>query len=537
MSERRDVVEAIQGLDAAELIAVREAVSRRLSEVSLAPLSDDQVVSSAAVVETGRRRDDAIVLKWAIELRERGIAAKRGLKPAKYLSMLLQLNGSDAGSRYKAAERVGYWHELSGDARPAAYPATAQALTEGAIGFAQYRVIHQALKKLPKALRTPEQWAAVEADLAAYARQLSPEDLTKVAQRLLAYLNPDGDHTDQEDRARRRGLTMSRQDIDHMSGISGTLDPATRAMWDVVAAKWARAGMNNPADPESPSGDGDLADTDMLQAAAERDKRSQDQRNHDAFHRLMEHVLGSGAVGQHRGRAAQVVVTMTLDELEAEAGVATTASGGTLPVRDALALAGTRRKFLALLDNAHRPLFLGREARLASADQRIALFAAERGCSRPGCDEPATRVAVHHMHEWKDGGRTDITVMTLVCDCDHAQIHEGDGGWITEIITAGTGPPGWVGRVGWRQRGTDDALTPNDTHFPEWQHQKIVDDQQRQAQEHATWFRRRAGEEFAEHNWRSRHPIWHQEEQRWLADFDRLPAPEPPPDEQVENAA
>jgi hypothetical protein len=508
-----------------------------LAEVSLASLSDEDVVASASVVETGRRRDDAIALKWAVELRERGVAAKRGLKPARYLAMLLRLNISDAGARYKTAERAGYWHELSGDVRPAAYPSTAQALADGAIGFAHYRVIHQALTRLPKQLQTPEQWTAVEADLARHARHLSPEDLMKVAQRLLAYLNPDGEYTDQEDRARRRGLSASRQDIDHMSGISGTLEPATRALWDVVAAKWARPGMNNPADPESPSGDGDLADPELLAAAAERDDRSQDQRNHDAFHRVMEHAVGSGSVGQHRGRAAQVVVTMTLDQLEAEAGVATTASGGTLPVRDALALAGTRHKFLALLDNAHRPLFLGREARLASADQRIALFAAERGCSRPGCDQPATRVAVHHMQEWKDGGRTDITVLTLVCDPDHAQVHDGKGGWITEIITAGTGPPEWVGRVGWRQRGTDDVLTPNDIHFPERQHQKLVDEQRQLADAHAAWFRQRAEEELAEHDWRTRHPIWHQERQRWLADFDNLPVPEPPPDELWDDAA
>ncbi|HEY9314780.1 MAG TPA: hypothetical protein VIQ49_21190, partial [Williamsia sp.] len=36
--------------------------------------------------------------------------------------------------------------------------------------------------------------------------------------------------------------------------ITGTLDPVTKALWDVVAAKWAAAGMNNPHDPDSPSG-------------------------------------------------------------------------------------------------------------------------------------------------------------------------------------------------------------------------------------------------------------------------------------------
>ncbi len=540
MSEAVDLLDRIQQLDVAELVAARDAISQRLAQVPLTSLSDDQVVQTAQVVETGRRREDALAVRWAIELRERNVAAKRGLKPGMYLSRLLRLNGNTAGARNMAAERIGHWHELSGDLRPARYPATAAALTDGAIEFAHYRVIHKALQKLPKALSSPEQWAAIEADLAAHARTLSPEDLTTAAQRLIAYLNPDGEYTDDAARARQRAFTVSNPDLDLMSGISGNLHPATRALWDVVAAKWARKGMNNPADPDSPSGDADLADPSTLDAAAERDTRSQDQRNHDAFHRLMEHTIATGGLGDHRGQAATVVATMTLDELESQIGIATTASGGTLPVRDALALAGATRPYLALLDNAHRPLFLGRNRRLASADQRLALIAAERGCSRPGCDQPATRTAVHHIREWKNGGHTDITVLTLVCDSDHAQIHDGDHGWITEIVTSDTGPPGWVGRVGWRQRGTDDPLTPNDTHFPERHFHDTLTLLRAQTEAdaaHAAWFRDRAQQELFDATWRIDHPDWHNEEQRWLTDLEHLPEPQPPPEDWFIDAA
>jgi hypothetical protein len=58
-------------------------------------------------------------------------------------------------------------------------------------------------------------------------------------------------------------------------------------------------------------------------------------------------------------------------------------------------------------------------------------------------------------------------VLTLVCGPDHAQVTDGDTGWITEIITEGTGPPGWQGRVGWRHRGSLEPLQPNNTHFPD----------------------------------------------------------------------
>ena len=153
-----------------------------------------------------------------------------------------------------------------------------------------------------------------------------------------------------------------------------------------VGGRWDE----QPQRPGITFGAADKADADTIRAAAARDDRIPMQRNHDAFKRLLELAVGQGTLGQHRGLPARVIVTMTLGQLEKESGVATTASGGVVSVRDALRLAGVNRKFLALLDDKHRPLYLGREQRLATADQRMALIAAERGCSRPGCDAPAT---------------------------------------------------------------------------------------------------------------------------------------------------
>ncbi|WP_324189260.1 HNH endonuclease signature motif containing protein, partial [Nocardia otitidiscaviarum] len=88
-----------------------------------------------------------------------------------------------------------------------------------------------------------------------------------------------------------------------------------------------------------------------------------------------------------------------------------------------------------LFDGKGLPLHLGRgRYRLASSWQRLACIAADRGCTRPGCEAPATMCAVHHMVPWLRGGRTDIENLTLVCDRCHAQIPEdGDDptGWAT----------------------------------------------------------------------------------------------------------
>ncbi len=140
-----------------------------------------------------------------------------------------------------------------------------------------------------------------------------------------------------------------------------------------------------------------------------------------------------------------------IDPLESETGPATTASGGRVPVADALRMMGANPKYVLVLDLASRPLFLGREKRLASADQRIALYGSETGCTAPGCDAPPTRCQVHHITEWADGGATDITALTLACDQHHGKVTPDTSdfprGWERITIPAGA----YSGRTGWRR--------------------------------------------------------------------------------------
>jgi hypothetical protein len=120
---------------------------------------------------------------------------------------------------------------------------------------------------------------------------------------------------------------------------------------------------------------------------------------HDAFDAICTLALSSGALGQHRGLPVTVTVTMTLDQLETGTGVTTTATGGVMSVQDALAMAETVHPLLTLFDHTGVPLHLGRGTRLASKEQRLLLTAWQRGCTRPGCDVPASHCAVHHMRE------------------------------------------------------------------------------------------------------------------------------------------
>ncbi|CAM5377497.1 HNH nuclease domain-containing protein OS=Tsukamurella paurometabola (strain ATCC 8368 / DSM/ CCUG 35730 / CIP 100753 / JCM 10117 / KCTC 9821 / NBRC 16120/ NCIMB 702349 / NCTC 13040) OX=521096 GN=Tpau_3745 PE=4 SV=1 [Tsukamurella paurometabola] len=151
---------------------------------------------------------------------------------------------------------------------------------------------------------------------------------------------------------------------------------------------------------------------------------------------------------------------MRIDQLESEVGIATTATGGRLSVTDAIRMAGTNPKYFLLLDLHQRPLFLGREKRLATADQRIALYGSEKGCSAPGCDAPATRTQVHHVTEWQNGGRTDVTGLTLACDAHHSKVSPAPSGMETIVVPAGE----YAGRIGWRRNTTAGPHKVNHNH-------------------------------------------------------------------------
>ncbi|MBX3092787.1 MAG: DUF222 domain-containing protein [Cryobacterium sp.] len=67
---------------------------------------------------------------------------------------------------------------------------------------------------------------------------------------------------------------------------------------------------------------------------------------------------------------------------------------------------------------------LGREARLFTTHQKIALAARDGGCMFPGCDRPASWTEAHHIRHWsRDGGNTDLADGILLCRHHHMLVH------------------------------------------------------------------------------------------------------------------
>lgn len=87
--------------------------------------------------------------------------------------------------------------------------------------------------------------------------------------------------------------------------------------------------------------------------------------------------------------------------------------------------AGTRT---AVFDGNGNPLDLGRETRLYTPKQRVALAIRDGGCRINGCDRPASYCEAHHIDEFVEhAGRTDIDRGILLCRFHHMNLHHH--GW------------------------------------------------------------------------------------------------------------
>ena len=75
------------------------------------------------------------------------------------------------------------------------------------------------------------------------------------------------------------------------------------------------------------------------------------------------------------------------------------------------------------LNEGGQVLDLGRETRLFTGRQRIALAARDGGCRWPGCDKPPAWTEAHHITPWAQGGNTDLADGVLLCRHHHMLLH------------------------------------------------------------------------------------------------------------------
>jgi Domain of unknown function (DUF222) len=398
-------------------------------------------VDVAERLETQERTNRGLMYRYFGEIADppdesTSIAAVRAA-----LWQRLRITPQEITRRCKLAARIRPRRSLTGAPLPAELPALAVAVQAGVVGDDHMRAVCRAVDVLPARV-APADAAAAERTLVEHASKVDAGIVVKLGQRIADYLNPDGLFSD-EDRARRRGLQLGPQGPDGMSRLSGWLDPQARAYFEAIEAA-VRPGRHLPdGTGEDPAG---------------RDDRTPAQRCHDALKLGLETAIASGGLGVHRGHPVTVVITTTLAQLDQAARAAIdpavpmpaparTGGGSRLPMRDLISMAAKSIHYLAVFDNhTERPLYLGRQKRVATADQRLICYARDRGCTRPNCLEPGYRCEVHHSEDWAHGGRTDADKLFFACGGNHGEATRGELhtqvtdsgrlGW-----TDGTGPP------------------------------------------------------------------------------------------------
>jgi Domain of unknown function (DUF222) len=438
--------------DPAEVTAAFDALDAAVAGIAALNLvGHDPAVRLRALeqLETSRRRQTVVGHDVVASLANED-PAEVGGPVHKVVADWLRISCAEACRRLREAKQLSPRLTLTGEELPPELPATARVWRDGLLDGQHVRVIETFVRDLPDALPVDAVEKA-ERFLARQATKLRPDQLEKVAHQCALRLNPDGKFSE-SDRARQRGFTWCGQRADGMSIGKLVASPELRANLEAWLARFAAPGMCNP-DDQTPCVDGEPSED-----GASRDLRSHSQRQHDALNALVRGQLGNPKLGVHNGLPVTVIVSTTLEELTSGAGRAVTGGGTVLPMRDLIRMARHAYHYLAVFDeHSSRPLYLGRSRRVASPDQRIVLYAKDRGCTHPGCDVPGYWSEVHHVDEWAAGGLTDADKLTFTCLPNHKLIEKG---WRTKKLP--NGRTEWI-----PPPRLDRGARTNDYHHPE----------------------------------------------------------------------
>ncbi len=397
---------------------------------SVSRVADADVLAELRELETLRRRlaiaDHALIA----ELDRRGLAGRLVMpSTSAVLQGLLRLSPHEAKQRVQAARSCGPRSSLTGESLPALLPQLAAAQAAGQVSPEHGRVIEAALSRLPATV-SAEDRAMAEKHLVQAATTLRPREVGLLGQRILAHLHPDGVLANDEQQRHRTFALHPEADGSYRA--AGRLTPACGAQ---LLAWLTPRSAPQPSDDAGP------------------DPRSHGQRMHDALEQLAGLAIRRTELVES-GASAQVIITMTADQLSTRQGLAETSFGQLLPVADALRMADEASLHLLLHDQRGVILEHGRTKRIATRAQTLALTARDKGCTFPGCDQPPEHCQRHHIISWADGGTTDLDNLTLVCGYHHREFERA--GWNCQMSRGHARwiPPAWI----------DPARTPRRNH-------------------------------------------------------------------------
>ncbi|MGP6175992.1 DUF222 domain-containing protein [Microbacterium sp. A196] len=324
--------------------------------------------------------------------------------------------GSDGAVGWDGAAERGPWFQPLRDA-----------MRDGQMTSAQFDAIRRGLGEPPEAgagsgdeMGDRAAWAQAARQLVGEAGQRTVEELAQAARTIRDMLDPEGAEARFLARYENRSFRIYRgQDGQKRASIA--FDDEGEVFVETMMAAVLRPRRGGPrfVDPDEKARAASLID----------DPRTNDQLAYD----LIIDVLRTGTLADAESvfgtRQAGVRLVQVVDADGAGAPVVHTEDHLiSMPAAVAEQHVCDSGIVSVTLDPHGNPLNVGREQRLFTPRQRIALAIRDGGCRWRGCDRPASYCEAHHIDEWdRDHGRTDIDRGILLCRYHHMTLHQG--GW------------------------------------------------------------------------------------------------------------
>ncbi|WP_164233747.1 HNH endonuclease signature motif containing protein [Microbacterium hydrocarbonoxydans] len=483
-----------------------------LSADTVAGLSDaDRAALLVGLGEVSRLADAGIVEAVATADVEFGHRfGCRGMN--ELLRRATLVDAPTAGRIVRAADAVARDVSLvSGERKPARWPAMREALLDGAVGVTGLLAAVGPLEAARDRISLEERlWA--DANLAAFARgenlpdvdadgaeadsagasvsadvedvadadadgdapgpgpRASAEDLKMFASALAVGLDPDGAEPSDLEAQSRRCFTVGRL-RNGVHPVRGNLTPEVAAAWQLIAdaynnpkvggapapgVRFEPASDDDGTDPDgygADGGEGTGAGEDRFNTDPRNliDARTPGQKRHDALAAAVGIAARHDDMPTLGGAAPTLVVHVEAKDLATGTGWATIPGADTpvsLGVATHTACTGAVQR---VLFDEGRIVGISTTDRVFTVHQRRAIVARDQECLIPGCHVPASWCEIHHVHEHAKGGPTHTDNGVPLCWWHHRSLEHS--GW--EIRMNGglpqiRGPEWWDPQQRWR---------------------------------------------------------------------------------------
>jgi len=371
-------------LDAEELMAVWQRFERIRNKL---PLVDHSLIAAAAASDLAREYCSSTITQFLIRV--------------------LHLSHGEAATRVRAAAAVGPRTSMLGETLQPQLPRLAALQRDGVVTPDKVAIVERAMHKLTRPGLDPDDVETAEQLLTDHAPTLGPTELRRFAAAVVETADPDGPEPIDDQHQQQRRAVQLKQRRDGMWDLKGRLSATLGAQLNAI--------LDPLAKPRTSS----IENADGTTTTKIPDERPSTQRLHDALDEACGKLLKSTDLPSVGGVPASVIITITIEDLLAKAGLAETADGSQFTADQLWRIADEADLWPIIIDRHGVPLALGRSQRLASKGQTLALIARDGGCSFPGCTHPGAWCDRHHPLDWILGGNTDLNNLTLLCRYHH----------------------------------------------------------------------------------------------------------------------